>query len=294
MVLIPTLGLRNLNNGDMISGMKIQVVIPAINLWNKYTKACIDSVKTSHEYRILLIDNASTDETLAEAGKLVSNSFSHKRNEERWSCAKSWNYGIKDAWERGMDYVVVLNNDVLLHPDAIDQMINRFEKSIISGDITKEINDRQHPVGMVTAMDVRGECPIPADIFIKKSEDYQLVAEAEHPNFSAFMLSKQCWDVVGEFDEGFKPAYFEDNDYHRRMTLAGMKALVYPPAMFYHFGSRTQNEALAGAVIVPGPVFEENKKYYHGKWGGGPGEDRFDHPFGNELNNIKWTKQQNG
>lgn len=45
---------------------KIQIVIPCINLWSKYTKNCINSIKTKYEYRILLIDNGSTDETKEE------------------------------------------------------------------------------------------------------------------------------------------------------------------------------------------------------------------------------------
>ena len=259
--------------------MKIAIIIPVVNLWRKYTKPCIDSIKTSHDYRILLVDNASIDETLSEAGKLVSDKFSHKRNEERWSCAKSWNFGIRDAWDRGFEYALVLNNDVILHSDCIDRIVERFNK----GD-----------VGMVTAMDIRGECNgIPEYIFDKKSKDYESVPETEHPNFSAFMISKKCWDKVGEFDEGFKPAYFEDNDYHYRMKLAGMKAIVYPPALFYHFGSRTQNES-GNQAVVTGSMFEDNRKYYKGKWGGDTGSETFKYPFGYEVNNFKWTKQQNG
>ncbi len=266
--------------------MKIQIVIPSINLWGKYTKRCIESIKTKHEYRILLVDNASTDETREESGKMVSNTFFHKRNEERWSCAKSWNYGIKDAFERGYDYVLVLNNDIVLHPDAIDRLVERFESD-------KGLAE-DGSMGMVTCLDVRGDCQsIPEYLFDKKSVEYEKVSEAPHPNFSAYMINKKCWDEVGEFDEGFEPAYFEDNDYHRRMQLAHIKSVVYPPALFFHFGSRTQNEAV-GKPIVSSPRFEANRNYYVGKWGGTPGTERFDRPFGNELNSIKWVKQNNG
>ena len=258
--------------------MKVAIIIPSINLWNQYTKPCIDSIKTSHNYRILLIDNASTDETLVEAGKLVSDTFSHRRNNVRLSCAQSWNMGIKDAWERGFDYVLVLNNDVILHPDCIDRMVERFEKG---------------GVGMVTALDVRGECALPMMIMNKKSKDYEDVPEAPHPNFSCYMINKECWDIVGEIDEGFEKAYWEDNDFHKRMVLSGVNAIVYPPALFYHFGSKTQNEAL-GKPIVDGQLFEKNRAYYKGKWGGNPGEDKYEHPFNNEKFTVKYTKQNNG
>lgn len=264
--------------------MKIQVVVPAINLWNKYTKACIESIKTTHELRILFIDNGSTDETKVEAGKLVSNVFSHHRNEQAWSCAKSWNFGIKDAWERGFDYCLVINNDVLLHPDCIDRMINKFG---LAGD---DIRDPK--VVMVTAMDIRGDCPKPEDIFNKKWEEYTNVPESEHPNFSAFMINKKFTDTVGLFDEGFQPAYFEDNDAHRRIVLAECKAICYPPALFYHYGSRTTNEALGNGKFVVAPIqFEANRAIYIDKWGGLPGEEKFSLPFGSDAYSIKAVRQ---
>ena len=253
--------------------MKIQIVIPCINLWKKYTKPCIASVQTEHEYRILLIDNASSDETKREAERLQSANFAYQRNEEPWSCAKSWNFGVKDAWERGFDYVVVLNNDVLLHPKAIDILVNRFESQVLGTPTA---------LAMATMNDVRGECPIIADIFTLSVSDKQAVEESEHPCFSGFMINKECWDRVGEFDENFKPAYFEDNDYHRRINIAGMKAIVVPSAMFYHFGNGTQREAIPGRWVTSGFQFEKNREYYKSKWGGLPGEETFQKPF-NEV-----------
>lgn len=259
--------------------MKIQIVIPCINLWNKYTKKCIESVKSKHEIRIMLIDNASSDETKVEAGKMVSSTFSHHRNEQPWSCAKSWNFGIKDGWERGYDCVAVLNNDVLLHPDCLDRMIERFEKNNTSGDITKEIDANQHHVVMVTAMDVRGNCDKPDNIFEFKSEDFEKVSESEHPNFSTFMVNKEFWDKIGEFDEEFNPAYFEDNSCHYKIKLAGLKAVCYPPALFYHFGSRTWNEGINQNDMERGLKFERNKEIYVQMWGGIPGSEIYKTKF---------------
>ena len=242
--------------------MKVQIVIPCINLWAKYTKPCIDSIKTKYEHRILLIDNGSSDETKEEASKLVSATFAHKRNEEPWGCAQSWNYGVKDAFERGYDYVVILNNDIILHPEAIDRLINRF-----TGDVV-----------MTSCLNIRGEVDNPLYVLNLKSEDKKDVPESEHPDFSAFAISKECWDKIGTFDDNFKPAYFEDNDYHHRIQLANAKAVCVPTAMFYHFGSRTQNEA-TNAPICSSPQFERNREYYQHKWGGVPGQETYLKPF---------------
>lgn len=266
---------------------KIAIIVPCINLWNKYTKACIDSIKTKYLYRILLIDNGSTDDTKIEAGKLVSNTFSHLRNEEAWSCAKSWNYGVKDAFERGYDYVLILNNDILLHPDAIDLMVERFKESDIRD------NSLMNPefLAMVSCLDVRSECHVPEELFSLSPEKKKGVGESEHPNFSAFMINKWCWERVGAFNEIFKPCYFEDNDYHYRIKKEGMRAITLPMAMFYHYGSRTQNEA-TDKPICSSPQFEKNRALYISIWGDVPGNEKWEHPYGDESLSIKLNNDQ--
>lgn len=269
--------------------MKIQIIMPAINLWNKYTRDAIESVNVAMvsakahniDCRFLFIDNASTDETRDEAGKLVSDLFSHQRNEERWGFQKSVNFGVKDGFMRGFDIVLVCNNDITLHPEALWRLTERFSK----GD-----------VHMVSCMDVRGEMAekniAPNEIGRLIARDKETCDEAPHPNFSAFAVDRECWEVVGEFDELFAPAYFEDNDYHYRMKLAEIEAIVYPLALFYHYGSRTQNEAQEdGRPIMPSPMFENNRASYVRKWGGVPGQEQWAHPFNNPAIGLDVVKQ---
>ena len=263
---------------------KVQIIVPTINLWAKYTKPCIDSIKTKYEHRILLIDNGSTDETVVEASKLVSNTFAHKRNEDRWGCAQSWNYGIQDAFDRGYDYAFVINNDVLLHPEAIDKLIERFEyKCHLHPESISEVLTTDFPIhsctqkelALATCMDVTGECDVPNAIFSLSTKEKESVPETEHPCFSGFMINKMCWDTVGKLDEAFKPAYYEDNDYHYRINLKGLKAIVVPTSLFYHYGSRTNLEAYGKPFIDS----SKNHQYYVLKWGGNPGKETFKTPF---------------
>jgi GT2 family glycosyltransferase len=269
--------------------MKIQIVMPAINIWSKYSRPAIESVNEAMmrakvhgiDCRLLFIDNASTDETKVEAEKMVSELFAYQRNEERWGFQKSVNFGVNDGFERGYDVVLIVNNDIILHPEAIWRLAERFEKG---------------GAGMVSCMDVRGEMTengiVPRDIGRLLSQDKEVVEEAPNPHFSAFVVDKVCWDTVGEFDELFAPAYFEDNDFHYRMKLTGLLAVTYPPAMFYHFGSRTQNEAQEnGLPIVPTPAFENNRAFYARKWGGVPGSEKWEHPYNDPLVPITRVKQ---
>ena len=271
--------------------MRIQIIVPAINLWGQFSQHCLDTIEVAmmratargHQCRVLFIDNASTDMTQGEAGKRVSEVFVYKRNDERWGFQKSVNYGVNDAWAWGAEMALVCNNDIVIHPEAIWRLADRFSKD-------------DGTVGMVTCLDVRGDMQklglTPDDLPNMVAKEYEVVDESPHPNFSAFAINRACWEEVGEFDELFFPAYFEDNDYHYRMQLLDVGAIVYPPALFYHFGSGTQNNANEnGTPIVSSPLFENARANYFKKWRGVPGQEKFRTPYNNPELCVKSTKQ---
>ncbi len=268
--------------------MKVGIVMPCINLWDKYTKPAIVSVvkaenrahKKGIECSFLLIDNASTDNTQAEAESFVKFiteydpfSFEYKRNEEMWGFQKSVNFGVNHFFDKGYDLVLVLNNDIVLHKNAIWRLVERFNKGGVS---------------MATCLDATGECERnPENVYKLNDVEKEACAETPNPCFSAFMLDRECWEKTGEFDEIFAPAYYEDNDYHYRMQLAGLLAITYPPAMFFHYGSATQLEALGH------PLTESSNQHaqYIRKWGGDPGKEVYKNPFNKMTVSITSVKQ---
>ena len=58
--------------------------------------------------------------------------------------------------------------------------------------------------------------------FYEQSGDGILLANSPQP-WSAFSLCQETVQRVGLFDEGFHPAYFEDNDYELRSMITGVK-----------------------------------------------------------------------
>jgi len=86
-------------------------------------------------------------------------------------------------------------------------------------------------------------------------------------DWCAFVISKKCYEQVGEFDERFFPAYYEDNDYAMRMKIMGKKLELVPflePLVFRVSETMKKDSEIKG---------EESKKKYIEKWGGLPGEE---------------------
>jgi GT2 family glycosyltransferase len=250
--------------------MKLFIVIPVINLWSKYTKNCIDCIQSKYLDKVVIINNASTDETSEECRKLDKNKFLVIDNADRQSCAKSWNQGCDFAFGMGADYVAIINNDTLFHPTTFDKLVefleNHKEYSCVS---SWDIGQLWKPSASSVSKEYMDMAVVPIEKF-----------EYKELNYSCFVVSKGCWEKVGRFDEEFKPAYFEDLDYRYRMQLVGEKVCTLESSIFYHYGSKTQKDALGdGKLMCPSPQFEINRGYFKRKWGGSPGQETFKTPF---------------
>jgi glycosyltransferase involved in cell wall biosynthesis len=230
--------------------MKIAIVMPVLNQF-RLAIECIESIRTTHETIIIPILNYQLDLPLSGA----------------------WNLGINKALNLGVDYVLVINDDILFSPWTIDNLVSTFERA-------------DENIIMVTGHNVRGEITDAEEIF-SWPQPLEPV-ERDNPDFACFLVRPTIFDIVGTFDETFSPAYFEDNDYHRRISLAGRRAVCTTSAPYYHYGSKTQN---ADPIFptVPPFIFQANQLHYVNKWGGSPGAEAYNTPFNNpEMTYRDW------
>lgn len=148
------------------------------------------------------------------------------------------------------------NNDILINSGTIDTLVDE----ILGGGCA-----------LITATDVCGKIAEPCTIQTYKVPKQAQVSES--PEFSCFMLKKSTVDKIGYFDPNFYPAYFEDNDYHHRLKIAGLHAYKTNQAVYYHYGSRTMKQDDEIKALVNNG-YAINREYYIDKWGGLPGEEK--------------------
>lgn len=105
-----------------------------------------------------------------------------------------------------------------------------------------------------------------------------IVSTLEGQRFCLFWLNRAAYAAVGPFDERFSPAYFEDNDYHRRLTLAGWTS----PCAYTEV--KHEHSATMKAVVpreretVHHARFRACQRFYIEKWGGLPGREIYTEP----------------
>lgn len=242
---------------------ELAIIMPVLNCLD-YSKKMIPTIKTKHPYRLILINNGSTDGTeayfkeLAKAYNVTAINYPENRG-----VGPSWNSGIRRAiLEFNSKYFLIPNNDILLHPECIDNLVWAIQAP---------------RVALASATDVSGKVSRPEDTLALSVPMKNEFIEA--PEFSCFMLKKSTIDSVGYFDPKFYPAYFEDNDYHYRINLRGLKGVKTNRALYFHYGSRTmkENEAVKEVVNI---AYTANKEYFKEKWGGYPGDEKYRTPFG--------------
>jgi GT2 family glycosyltransferase len=94
----------------------------------KYTKLCVDSLLKIEDFKVDIvgIDDGSTDGT---AKWLRNNDISVVLKKEGRGLTDSWNIAYKHFKDnKEYKYVIISNNDVLVPPGAIKEMVEVFEK----------------------------------------------------------------------------------------------------------------------------------------------------------------------
>jgi len=82
---------------------------------------------------ILIIDNASTDGTKEFISEELSNERIHYMNTgSNLGGAGGFNYGIKEAYNLGCDFIWIMDDDCIVHTDSLTKLIEADEK--LNGD----------------------------------------------------------------------------------------------------------------------------------------------------------------
>lgn len=214
------------------------------------TKKCVESVsKQDVPVTIWVLDNGSTDGTV-EWFKKEWNNFGVEFTWFGWPENKGvsfpWNYGLKYGHFEKAGHCLVLNNDTIIPPWFYSSLLD-YDVSFVTGI-------------SVNTMEAIAE-PQP-----KK----QLV---EAPDFSAFLIRKHAWDLVGPFDEEMV-SYAGDNDWHVRAHRAGLP-LWNAGVHFYHERSSTIKHANKREQRELCLQADADREVFRLKYGCLPWEDKY-------------------
>ena len=106
-----------------------RVIILLLNYkkWEDTTECIQSLLKCNYpNYEILVIDNASSNESVSLLGKTFP-SIPIYRTENNLGYTGGINFGVRKAIERKPDYILVLNPDTIVMPDFLNHLVGGME-----------------------------------------------------------------------------------------------------------------------------------------------------------------------
>ena len=224
-------------------------------------KAIFES-RIGFDREVLVVDNASTD----GSAEVVRKEFPLARlieNRRDWGFARAVNQGL--AYSKG-DYLLLLNPDVVLKPDALAAMakyldthpdVGALAPQMLFPDGTVQASCREFPSYQVLLWELTGLSRLfPTHRVIGRWKmgyfDHATEREVDQPMASCFLLRREVLEKVGYLDEDF-PLFFNDVDWCYRMRKEKVKIMYYPGIQVVHdLGASTAKHPYGKALLHKG------------------------------------------
>lgn len=218
--------------------MKATIVIPNLN-GAGWLRDSIESIwaQTEQDFELIVVDNASTDESLAVARSYVGREcYTLIENDHNTGFSAAVNQGIRAA--KG-EYVVMFNNDAFAEPDWLAELIAAAEQderifavqSLMIRHFERDIADDAGDYVTLFGWACKRGDGFPWRRYQKPQRIFSACGGAS-------LYRKKILDEIGWFDELFF-AYFEDVDLSWRANSLGYKNWYCPSAKCYHICGAT-------------------------------------------------------
>lgn len=231
---------------------------------------------------------------------LAGQQIEHCWHRENMGFPASLNDIYDRAWrESDFDNLIIMGNDVIPYPRAVDAMIELANESDWEWVCSSQFDSKSLVARYEEAKRFfQGDNLVFTD-FEARPWDLHLDAHAAEmvggrdviePNCikdvrNLCLFKRSVFAKIGYADVNFFPGgYFEDNDYCKRAQLAGVNACGLPRSAYFHFWSRTIHQG--DGKSANDFYFGQNSRFYQTKWGGPFGSEAFALPFNGQAYHL--------
>lgn len=209
--------------------------------WNglKDTVECLESLRkiTYSNYEVIVVDNGSKgndaqalDEKFGDYVRLI-------RNDRNYGYAGGNNIAIRYVVDDSApDYFLILNNDTIVAPDFLDQMIKVAESDASIGILGPKVYYYNFPNRLQsTGARINMRTGQTSLIGVKQIDNgqYDTQQEVDYVSGCCLLVRKELIQKVGLFDESYF-CYWDETDYCARVREAGYKIVYIPESKIWH------------------------------------------------------------
>ena len=225
--LIEALSLPTTAESPMVS-----IVIPVYGQ-HPTTFACLKSIAAEpprDSFEVIITDDCSLEPATTALASVQGARI--VRNESNLGFIGNVNAGAQAA--RGQ-WLIILNNDTLLRPNAINAMLDTFAQQVNVGLVGAKLLNADGTVqeaGGIVWRDGsawnwgRGQN--------REDPRFNFVRDADFCSGAALAIRRDLFLDMGGFDSYYAPAYYEDTDLAFRIRARGLRVLYQPVAEIFH------------------------------------------------------------
>jgi hypothetical protein len=236
---------------------KVSIII--LN-WNglKDTIECLESLRkiTYPNYDVIVVDNGSEGNDAQVLKERFGDYIHVIRNARNYGFAGGANIGMKYAMDNSrLDYVLLLNNDTVVDPIFLTEMVKVAQTDSLFGIVSAKIYFYDDPnrlqlvwgkINLLTGEPVYTPRRI-ADRFQRRKMDrgqYDSLKVVGLVSGCCFLIKRCVLENIGFLDEGYF-FYGEDTDFCFRARKEGYKTVYTPAAKVWHKLGRSSNKVTA-------------------------------------------------
>ncbi len=236
--------------------MKVFITTISFNN-NKATLDCLESLekikKDNIDLTVVVVDNASQEGF--ETEKKYKNFKLHViRSKENLGFSGGQNLGNNYALKHDGDYIVILNNDVIVDENFLEELLKSFKDKV--GIVVPKIyfakgyefhkdRYRENELGKIIwyaggILDLKNVLGTHRGVDEVDKGQFDDAQETDYATGCCMMVKREVFEKVGMLNENYF-LYYEDSDFSLRAKKRGYKILYQPRAIIWH-----KNAASAG------------------------------------------------
>jgi len=219
---------------------------------------CLESIagQTYKAWRLIVVDNNSADGTVKRIRELRNQTTEFDRQNFRLICWKR-NKGFSGAVNHTVShlnkegtagdykYLILLNPDVSLFPDALERLLATFDPAEPGGGphvgaaggliLEYEKDIIQHMGGSITPNFITFHQGAGKEYRGPAAVKGKTIWEPDYVTGAFFATPLGLFRDSGGFDRGYRPVYFEELDYCLKLKEAGWRVVSNTRAVCRHF-----------------------------------------------------------
>lgn len=243
---------------------KVSIIVLCYNNLD-FTKACLaslDRFTLYPDWELIAVDNASQDGTAAYLSEYAAARPWVRviANKENLGFSHGNNIGLREA---SGEYLVILNNDTYVTQGWLVDLIRHLRKDAnlgLIGPLTNNIgNEAKIDISYSNMEEMAAEA---RSCTMMKRRGKPLYVDTIA--FFCVAFSQKLYREIGPLDELFGTGFFEDDDYCRRVRLAGYKIAISEDVFIHHYLSASFDALGQERKLT---IFEESRRIYEAKWG---------------------------